>query len=442
MKWNTGGLITFWFMPPIPGLPLCLLTRMSASDMRCLHSICLLRLRSALVQRLFDFTHSEDCDVNALHDRTNNAMIELQDRFFAGNGRTSLTVTALATSTAQLRRALHVARQVRRLRMSACFVGAEANSVQRLCTAPLVDSDLTYKCCGSRRCPRRHRTCVRLSGVTDKGYRILPRRTVRLRETLLLPPPSPSCCALATVPDRVARDVLGQMVVCDDDVSNVWKEPCKKGFGASGPAVAGYRTATHPQTEARTLSLVLCLASTEAPCTSGGHLNLMVWMARGVPAAPLDTMLFNNIRLWKDVYRQTRYRLSLSLLSLVCFVVSGDAQSADVWTGSRVRITLAFPRGAATVRNKLEACPKCTRQECTCDRETRLLRCCQGNQRLASKKTNKKPIIRFLPSHRTRQRPFQESQWRWSSWSSPSSSSAEWQGSQTWWTSQRWEDYQ
>ena len=48
----------------------------------------------------------------------------------------------------------------------------------------------------------------------------------------------------------------------------------------------------------------------------------------------------------------------------------------------------------------------------------------------------------ILPSHQTRQRPVEERQWKWSSWSSPSPSSAEWKGSRTRWTSQKWEDYQ
>ena len=48
----------------------------------------------------------------------------------------------------------------------------------------------------------------------------------------------------------------------------------------------------------------------------------------------------------------------------------------------------------------------------------------------------------ILPSRQTRQRPVEERQWKWSSWSSPSPSSAEWKGSRTRWTSQKWEDYQ
>ena len=64
------------------------------------------------------------------------------------------------------------------------------------------------------------------------------------------------------------------------------------------------------------------------------------------------------------------------------------------------------------------------------DREIRLLRCCQSNQRFASKTH---PI---LPNH--------QNSWNdcFKKVNSPTSSSAEWKGSQTWWNSQRWEDYQ
>ena len=58
----------------------------------------------------------------------------------------------------------------------------------------------------------------------------------------------------------------------------------------------------------------------------------------------------------------------------------------------------------------------------------------------ARKMTGK--YLPFLPSHQARQRPFQERQWKWSTLSASSSSSSEWTGLHSWWTSRKWEDYQ
>ena len=77
-------------------------------------------------------------------------------------------------------------------------------------------------------------------------------------------------------------------------------------------------------------------------------------------------------------------------------LLDGPKTPADIWTGSRMRITLTLPRGTSGNGTKTTgSLTKCTRQECTRDRERRLLRSCQGNQRLFVIKTNKKVIIQF-----------------------------------------------
>ena len=61
------------------------------------------------------------------------------------------------------------------------------------------------------------------------------------------------------------------------------------------------------------------------------------------------------------------------------------------------------------------------------------------NLRQQDEQPSSRPI---LPSYQTRQRPFQERQWKWHTWSDSSSTSSAWTGSQSWWACSKWEDHQ
>ena len=132
--------------------------------------------------------------------------------------------------------------------------------------------------------------------------------------------------------------------------------------------------------------------------------------------------------LFKEILKNGKSSISSDFQEQLNKLLDGPKTLADIWTRWRMRITLTLPRGTSGNGTKTTGSlsqnaqgkhAPVTGREDFSDAVKAI-----KDLRQKDEQQSNYPI---LPSHQTRRRPFQERQWTWSSWSTLSSSSTEWE---------------